>query len=215
MNIKWLGHAAFLITSQAGTRIITDPYTPGGGLSYGPIKETADIVTVSHGHGDHNNARALPGSPQVIRDTASKRIKDIEVRGVAVFHDEAKGQQRGNNIAFCFNVDGMRVCHLGDLGHPLTPEQVAAIGAVDILLIPVGGYFTIDAATATETCSALQPKVVIPMHFKTPKCTFPISTVDEFLHGKANAKKLGSSQVDFTREKLPAATEIVVLTPAL
>lgn len=215
MKIKWLGHAAFLITSQAGTKIITDPYTPGGGLSYGQIKESADIATVSHEHGDHNNAAALPGNPQVVRGAISKKIKDIELRGIAAFHDDSKGRQRGANTIFCFTVDGVNICHLGDLGHPLSPEQLTAIGEVDILLIPVGGYYTIDAAVATQTYHNLKPKVVIPMHFKTPKCGFPISTVDEFLRGKTNAKKVGTSEVEFSKEKLPASTEVIVLTPAL
>ena len=215
MRVKWLGHSAFLITSQAGTKVITDPYAPAVGLSYGPIKEAADIVTVSHGHGDHNNAAALPGSPLVIKGVMTKKVKDVELSGVATFHDEDKGSQRGSNTVFCFTIDGMKVCHLGDLGHTLSPEQAAAIGEVDILLIPVGGYYTIDAEAATQTYLDLKPKVVVPMHFKTPKCGFPISSVDDFLRGKTNAKKVGTSEVEFTREKLPVSTEIVVLTPAL
>ncbi len=116
MKIKWLGHASFLITSDSGIKIITDPYETGGGLSYGEIKESADIVTVSHDHFDHNNVAAVPGNPQVVKGTAE--VKGIEFKGISTYHDEAKGGQRGKNTILCFEVDGIRVCHLGDLGHP-------------------------------------------------------------------------------------------------
>ena len=116
---------------------------------------------------------------------------------------------------FCFEVDGIEVCHLGDLGHQLTDKQVADIGRVDILLIPVGGYYTIDAEVATEVCSKLSPKVIIPMHYKTGKCGFPIAGVDEFLRGKKNVNRLDSSEVEFKPAELPATTQVMVLEPAL
>ena len=164
MKIKWLGHAAFLITSDSGTRIITDPYKPADDLKYGKIGESADIVTVSHDHFDHNNAAAVKGSPRVIKGTTE--AKGIKFKGIPTHHDEAGGKQRGNNIIFCFEVDGIRVCHLGDLGHPLDDKQVAEIGKVDIVLTPVGGNFTIDARVATEVCDKLTPRVIIPMHYR-------------------------------------------------
>ena len=120
MKIKWLGHSSFLITSEKGQRIITDPYSVIQGISYSPINETADIVTVSHGHGDHNNARAIKGNPSIINDMGVKKITGIEIKGVAGHHDEAKGSKRGSNLIFCFAVDGINVCHLGDLGHLLS-----------------------------------------------------------------------------------------------
>ncbi len=213
MKIKWLGHACFMITSDIGTRLITDPYQPDEILTYGEINESADIVTVSHDHLDHSNVAAVGGSPEVVTGTAE--VKGIEFKGIPCYHDDAGGRLRGNNIIFCFQVDGIRVCHLGDLGHLLSDKQVAEIGTVDILLIPVGGYFTIDAKAASEVCNRLAPKVVIPMHYKTDKCDFPIAGVDEFLRGKGDVSRLGASEVEFKQGELPATTQIIVLKSAL
>ena len=213
MKVKWLGHATFLITSDAGIRIITDPYADRPELSYGEIKESADIVTVSHEHSDHNNVAAVQGNPEVVRGTAE--VKGIEFKGIPTYHDDSEGQQRGANVIFCFEVDGIRVCHLGDLGHPLADAQMAEIGKVDILLVPVGGFYTIDAEVATQTCNALSPRVVIPMHFKNEKCAFPIAEVDKFLEGKDNVTLLGVSEAEFKQGALPNVAQIVVLKPAL
>ncbi len=215
MRVKWLGHACFLITSRDGLRVITDPYAVGGGINYSPIKETADVVSVSHGHDDHSNVSAVKGKPEIINTAGIKTAKGIHFRGVATFHDEAQGRQRGSNTIFCFTMDDIKFCHLGDLGHVLNPEQVSEIGAVDILFVPVGGYFTIDAAVATQVCDQLGPKVIIPMHFKTPKCTYPIADVEDFLKGKKNVRRIDNSEVDFEVEKLPANTEILILHPSM
>ncbi|MBN1176453.1 MAG: MBL fold metallo-hydrolase, partial [Dehalococcoidales bacterium] len=128
MKIKWLGHAAFLITSDNGTKIITDPYETSEGLKYGEITDSADIVTISHDHGDHNNAAAVKGNPQVVRDSAE--AKGINIKAIATAHDDKGGSERGKNTVFCFQVDGVRVVHLGDLGHLLTDNQVVEIGKV-------------------------------------------------------------------------------------
>jgi len=213
MKVKWLGHAAFLITSDAGTRIITDPYARQENLSYGEIKEPADIVTVSHDHADHGNIAAVQGNPAVVRGTAE--VKGIKFKGVPAYHDEAQGGKRGSNTIFCFEVDGVKVCHLGDLGHQLNDKQVAEIGKVDVLLVPVGGFYTIDATVAGRVCDQLKPRVIIPMHFKTDKCAFPISGVDEFLKGKEKVSQLDTSEVEFKPDELPADTKIIVLKPAL
>jgi len=215
MKVKWLGHSCFLITYKDGTRLITDPYEVGGGINYSPIEETADVVVVSHGHGDHSNVSAVQGKPEVVRGDGTKTAKGIQFRGIATYHDASQGTQRGPNTVFCFTVDDIKLCHLGDLGHVLDPEQVTGIGAVDILLVPVGGYFTIDASAASQVCDQLKPKVVLPMHFKTPKCAYSIASVEDFLKGKKNVRKVGDSGVEFEREKLPAAAEIVLLQPAL
>ena len=209
MKIKWLGHASFLITSDSGTRIITDPYICGSGLRYDEIKEAADVVTVSHDHFDHNNVASVRGNPQVIKKPGE--AKGIKFEGVPTYHDASGGSERGNNTIFCMDIDGVRVCHLGDLGHPLSDQQVANIGKVDVLLIPVGGFFTIDAKVASEVCDRLSPRVIIPMHYKNEKCEFPISGVDDFLEGKGNVRKLDSSEAEFKAGALPAETEIVVL----
>ncbi|MGB6874254.1 MAG: MBL fold metallo-hydrolase [Dehalococcoidia bacterium] len=215
MKVKWLGHSCFLVTSTGGVRIITDPYIVGEGINYSPIKETADIVLVSHGHDDHSNVSAVQGKPEVVKGGGTKTAKGIQFRGIAAYHDASQGEQRGPNTVFCFDVDDVRLCHLGDLGHMLSPGQIAEIGAVDILFVPVGGFYTIDAPVASRVCDKLKPKVVIPMHFKTPRCAYPIAGVEDFLKGKKNVRRVGDSEVDFERERLPAATEIVLLQPAL
>jgi len=213
MKIEYLAHAAFMITSDAGTRIITDPYGSRDDFTYDEINETADIVTVSHEHFDHNNVAAVKGKPEVVRGTA--RAGGIDFKGVQTYHDESEGQQRGDNTIMCFEVDGVMVCHLGDLGHKLTGAQAAEVGRVDVLLVPVGGFYTIDAGLAGQTCDMLSPRVIIPMHYKTEKCDLPIAKLDEFLNGKQNIKRLEASEADFQRDKLPAATQIVVLKPSL
>ena len=213
MKIKWLGHASFMITAETGTKIITDPYVTAENLNYGEIKESADIITVSHEHGDHNNVAAVKGNPEVVRGTA--KVKGIEFKGSPTYHDDTGGKQRGKNTIFCFEVDGIRVCHLGDLGHPLSDKQTAELGSVDILLIPVGGFYTIDAKVASQLCDRLKPKVIIPMHFKNDKCAFPIAGVDEFLRGKEGVSRLDASEVEFKQGELAATTKTVVLKPAL
>lgn len=215
MKVRWLGHAAFLITAQDGTRIITDPYAPQGDrLTYADIGEAVDIVTVSHDHFDHNNVAAVKGKPQVVKGAGSHKAKGIEFKGVATHHDTASGSQRGANTVFCFTVDGIRVCHMGDLGHTLSDRQAAEIGQVDVLLIPTGGGPTIDPAAATQVAEKLKPKVIIPMHFRTARCTFPPSDEDDFAKGKPRVRKVDSSEVEFKKEGLPSATEIVVLKHA-
>ncbi len=217
MKVKWLGHASFMITSDAGIRIITDPYHASVALNYGEIKESADIVTVSHEqHGDHNNVAAVGGNPEVVRDAGTKEIKGIRLNGIATYHDDAEGSKRGNNTIFCFEVDGIRVCHFGDLGHSLSDKQVAELGSVDMVLIPVGGNYTIDAKVATEVCGKLAPKVILPMHYRNDKCSsFPVSGVDEFLQGKKDVSQLDASEVEFKQGELPASTQIIVLKSAL
>jgi len=215
MIIKWLGHACFLITSEEGLKVITDPYTMGGGINYSPIKEVADIVVVSHGHADHNNVSAVRGKAEVVKGGGTKTAKGVQFRGIATYHDIAQGKQRGANTIFCFTLDDIKLCHLGDLGHLLSQRQVNEIGGVDILFIPVGGFYTINAADASRVCDQLKPKVIIPMHFKTPRCTYPIAGVDDFLRGKENVEKMESSEIEFKLDELPAVSEIVVLKPAL
>ena len=215
MKIKYLAHASFLITSDAGVKIITDPYTRGDKLKYGEIKESADIVTVSHDHWDHSAVSVVGGNPEVVKKTGSAEVKGIPFTGVPAYHDDAKGSSRGSNIMFCAEVDGIRICHLGDLGHPLDDKQIGDLGRVDILLVPVGGFYTIDAEVATHVCQQLKPRVIIPMHYKTDKADMPIAGIDGFLRGKEGVSRLNASEAEFTLEKLPEKAQIVVLNPAL
>lgn len=213
MKIKYLAHASFLITSEKGIKIITDPYTPGGGLKYGAIKESADIVTVSHEHGDHNNTAAIKGNPVVVKNNAE--IKGIMIKAIPTEHDEKGGSQRGKNTIFCFSIDGINVCHMGDLGHMLTDVHVKAIGKADVIMLPVGGFFTINAATATKVAERLKPAIIIPMHYKTDKAEFPIAGVEDFIGGKTNISRINGSEIELTPGKLPQAPQIVVLRPEL
>ena len=218
MKIKWYGHAAFLITSEQGTRIITDPYEPGafgGQLSYGKIQDQAEIVLVSHDHADHNHTADLPGKPQIVKGGGSRSVKGIAIRGVNTYHDGSRGSERGNNTVFNLNVDGIQVCHLGDLGHVLSPQEVSEIGPVDILISPVGGFYTINAKEATQVADLLKPNVVIPMHFKTGKCGFPIAPVEEFLNQNPIVNRTGLTEVSFEKRSLPPEREVVVLDHAL
>jgi L-ascorbate metabolism protein UlaG (beta-lactamase superfamily) len=213
MKIKWLAHSAFLITADSGTRIVTDPYTTDPRFNYGEITETAEIVTASHGHGDHNNVAAVRGNPQVVNDSGT--YQGIKIKAVPTAHDESGGSQRGKNTIFCFDVDGVNVCHCGDLGHVLTDAQVKAIGRVDVLLVPVGGFFTIDAAAANRVCEQLKPKIILPMHYLTEKIKLPIKGVEEFLKGKSNVRRAEGSEIEVKATSLPSGPQIVVLKHAL
>lgn len=217
MKVKWLGHSSFIITSDEGIKILTDPYRLGMfGVNYDKIKEAADIVVVTHEHPDHNNVEGVPGNPEVIRGAGTRQAKGIEFRGIASFHDASGGSQRGPNNIFCFTVNGVRLCHLGDLGHTLSDRQLADIGEVDVLLTPMAGNFTLDAAGAHKVVDQIKPRVVIAMHYKTDKCpTFPVTDVEPFLAGKKNVKRLDTAEAEFKKNKLPSATEIVVLKHAL
>ena len=239
MRIRYLGHACFMITSDSGTRIITDPFTTGGNLTYGEIKESADIVTVSHDHGDHNNVAAVKGDPKVVKDKTTwvlpeailepsyvkdripglyndkKEISNIRFNAIHTYHDNVEGKQRGKNTIFCFEVDGVRVCHLGDLGHWLSDKQVAELGKVDILLIPVGGFYTIDAKVATEVGNQVKPKVIIPMHWNYKWNKPEIANVDEFLQGKTGVIRSDAREEEFSMGQLLTATQIKVLKPEL
>jgi L-ascorbate metabolism protein UlaG (beta-lactamase superfamily) len=221
MKIKWLGHASFLITSDSGVRIITDPYPDGVlaalmGLRYKKIQETADIVTISHDHPDHNNIAAILGNPKVIRESGTTEVKGISFKGITASH----GRFRGSVVVFCFTIDGVRLCHPGDLVRLLTEQQISEAGEVDILFLPIIGLplvgkFTFNAAKPDLICERLKPKVAIPMHFRNSRCWMPFPTIDRFLADKTEYQKLQSSEVEFSKESLPSSMQILVLEPAL
>lgn len=218
MKLKWLGHSSFLFTASDGTKILTDPYEPGGysgSLGYGAFMEPIDVVTLSHDHPDHGYIQGLVGKPTIVKGIGSHNIKGISIKGVATYHDNSRGRERGNNTVFVVSVDEIKICHCGDLGHILSPADATLVGPIDILLIPVGGFYTIDAKEATVVADRLQPKLIIPMHYKTAKCAFPIASVDEFLKGKTNIRKSKESEIEITPKNLPAQTEIMVLQYAL
>lgn len=213
MKIKFLGHAAFLITSDQGIRVITDPYKPGcfgGGIKYSPITEEADIVTISHDHDDHSETK-IKGNPVFVKEKGKKEIKGITINGIEVFHDKSGGKERGKDIIFNMLIDGLNVVHMGDVGHIISKDDVEKLGNVDVLLIPVGGYFTIDANDADNIIELLKPKIVIPMHFKTAKCEFPIAPVEDFIKNK-EVKKI-DGELEVKKESLLSSRVIYVLTP--
>jgi L-ascorbate metabolism protein UlaG (beta-lactamase superfamily) len=219
MKIKFLGHSCFLITSGDGNKVITDPYVTGipwPPLRYGEIRESADVVTVSHNHKDHSNAEAVRGNPQVLKGKTQVVIKGMRFRSVTTYHDRVGGKKKGENIIFICEIDGVTICHLGDLGHQLAAEQVAGLGRVDVLLVPVGGFYTIEPDEATGLCDRLKPRVIIPMHYKTDKLNDDnLGDVETFLKGKRNVSRLEASEVEFTHGNLPAETQIIVLKPAM
>ncbi len=177
MQIRWLGHASFLITA-GDVKIITDPFHPRVGY---PLYEgPADIATVSHGHDDHNAIEFLKDHPEVIDKPGSYEIKGVAIEGITSFHDKNQGRNRGPNTIFKISGENISVVHLGDLGHILDNQQVEAIGRVDILLVPVGGTYTINAAEAFSVAELLSPEIIIPMHFKTPPCTIQLEPLELF-----------------------------------
>ena len=182
MKIQWFGQSAFLLVSDSGLRVITDPYDPL--IGYGEINEVADVVTVSHDHRDHNYIQGLKGNPIVLKGAGIRQTNGVEFRGIAISHDKNQGKQRGNNTLFCFIIDGVRVCHLGDLGHTLAEPVIESIGQVDLLLTPVGGFYTIDDSEATDIVAELSPHITIPMHYKTEKSGQNLAPVDKFLADK-------------------------------
>jgi len=209
LKITYLAHSCFLITSSDGLKVITDPYNV---IGYAPINESADIVTISHEDWDHSNVAGVTGQPEVVRAPGTTTVKGVEFKIIEAWHDA--GKTKPNNIV-CFTVDGVNFCFLGDLGSTLTPEQISAIGSMDVLFVPVGGGgYTINAKRATETYSAINPAIVIPMHYGTQKLAFSLDGINDFLLEKSNVKKLNSSLLEISKAELPKSTTIVVMDPA-
>ena len=218
MRIKYYGHAAFKMTNEKGVRIIFDPYQSGaydGALSYGRITDEADIVLTSHDHDDHHYTRDIKGPFTHISKAGPHTVKGIKVKGIPTHHDGSRGKERGDNLIFVVEADGIVVAHMGDLGHTLDRDVLKEIGNVDVLLIPVGGFFTIDAQQATRVMNDLTPALTIPMHFKTEKSSFPIAKVEEFTSGKKNVRRVKSNELEIRKESLPTEAEIVLLDYAL
>lgn len=218
MEISYLGHSSFKLKGKKGT-VVTDPY--GDYVGFSLPSASADMVTVSHDHPDHNNVKKISGTARrerpFIVDTAGEyEVAGISVFGVPTFHDANQGVERGSNIVFTVLLDEVRICHLGDLGHELTNEQVSAIGAIDVLIVPVGGHFTINPAQAVKTIQTLEPSYVIPMHYRTTehdeKVFADVVMLETFLkeYG-ASPTPVVSLSVD--KQKLPEETELVVLQP--
>ncbi|MDE7400981.1 MAG: MBL fold metallo-hydrolase [Clostridia bacterium] len=179
MKIRYLGHSSFLLTESTGTAIVCDPYGDAVGFSMPAV--SADAVTVSHHHFDHDNVKAVGGNPVILDREQGYELPGVVINAVKSFHDDRQGALRGENVIFKFRMDGLDVCHLGDLGEECSSELIEAILPVNILLIPVGGNYTIDAAKAKEYVDRIMPDVVIPMHYRVKGCEVDIDKVDEFI----------------------------------
>ncbi|MBV7275835.1 MBL fold metallo-hydrolase [Clostridium sp. PL3] len=211
MKIKWFGQSCFMITSENGTKIVTDPYNKMLGYKLPEIE--ANIVSTSHEHGDHNNVKAVKGNFVHINESGEFSKDGIEIKGVKTFHDKASGAKRGKNTIYNFKVDGINICHCGDLGHTLDSNFVKEIGNVDILLLPVGGRATIDAIDAVTVMKQLNPIVVIPMHYRTKALGligYIFSKVDKFI--TASGLKVKEDDVlKLNQENINDYSGIVVL----
>jgi L-ascorbate metabolism protein UlaG (beta-lactamase superfamily) len=209
--VIWHGHACFELQGKSVT-IVTDPFK---GIGLPEPKATADIVLCSHSHGDHNNTKPVLGKDGQVLESfvGSKNLKGISIKGIATFHDEATGSKRGKNSVYTFNLDGVQFCHLGDLGHELSPATLKDIGPADVVFVPVGGYFTIGPETATKVCEKLKPKIIITMHYRMrgmPSMFDLLKPVDAFLEGKKNAERIKGSVITIEKDKLPKETKIIV-----
>lgn len=211
MEIQYLGHACFKLIGKK-LSVITDPFDAKT-AGYRPIKQSADVVTVSHNHFDHNYTQAITGDPLIFDTPGEYEAKGAEFKGVSAFHDEEGGKDRGLITIFAIEIEGIKICHLGDLGTELSPDQLEQLDGVDILLIPVGGTYTIGAEKAAKVTSQLEPKIVIPMHYKTKEGKVgdgKLDSVDKFLHemGVTPEKK---ERLKITKKDLPEELEVVVL----
>ena len=212
MIFTCIGHAKFLIELENGLRIVTDPYDATCGYPVTPVP--ADVVLVSHGHHDHSAVDTIPGTPRVIDKAGSYDLGDgVTVTAVEAFHDDAEGTKRGRTLLFSIRAEGLNAIHLGDLGHIPNAEQINALGAADVLMVPVGGFFTIDAAQAKETAALLQARVVLPMHYKTrANADWPIASVEAFT-GLYDTPAEEVNLLRVAEDDLMCQPEVAVLLP--
>ena len=218
MIIKYLGHSAFELRLDDKRKVVFDPYEAGsydGAVGFGPITGSYDIAVVSHDHPDHASAKVIASAENVVDSDGAFDFEGVGIRSFGVFHDETSGSERGNNLVSIVETEGLRIAHLGDLGHIIDPAELPELEGVDVLLIPVGGYFTIDAGTAASIVEKFRPKIVIPMHFKTEKLGFPIAAVDDFISLMDNVEVAGASELEISGESLSGASKVVVLDPAM
>lgn len=192
MKLEWIGHSCFRMTSQGGTVIMTDPYDDSVGIPLAPV--SGDLVTMSHEHHDHNNAAMLLGAPVIARGLESARVGDVCTHALASYHDDVRGEKRGPNAIRVFQMDGLKVVHMGDQGCMPEADVVSGIAGADVMLLPVGGFYTVDARQAKAIVAASHPRCVVPMHYKTPHCVYPIEGVAQFLQA------MGAQNVHARRE---------------
>ncbi len=217
-KISWAGQSCFSISVSHGkdhsADIVIDPFSEEAiGLKLPSL--SADIVMVSHEHKDHNNVKGVKGTPVVIDGPGEYEVKEVFVQGISSFHDNEQGKERGTNTIYMFEAEQMRFCHLGDLGQAqLTDEQLEKIGRVDILMIPVGGVYTISGAEAAKIIAQIEPKIVIPMHYALPKLKVELDDLAKFLKSMGKSDITPVDKLTIKQKELPkeGVTDIVVLT---
>lgn len=200
MKIRFIGHACFLI-EIGGLRVMTDPFDKSVPYKF-PEKEEVDIVTISHDHFDHNAVNRLKVRKEVLKDPVDKIIDGVKFKSKSFFHDEEGGKRRGKNAIFLIEGEDFKIVHLGDLGHIPEEKEIGIFKNPDFLMVPVGGYYTIDSIKADKIIEILNPLITIPMHYKTGKLDFPIAKVDEFLKNKQNVHKLTTLEAEFNKLNL-------------
>ena len=210
MKIEYLGHSCFKLTESTVTSVVCDPYDPSVG--YDMPRLTADAVTVSHKHYDHDYINAVDGNPTVIDKECSQDLSGVEINAIKSFHDGQRGKARGENVIFKFRMDGIDICHLGDLGEACSSELIDLLLPVNVLLIPVGGTYTIDAEMAKEYVDRIMPDVVIPMHYREKGCTLDIDKVDEFINifDKECVEETDGGELELMRSDLSGDTKVIV-----
>lgn len=211
MDIYWHGQACFRIKGKT-TTVVVDPFDPGfTGLKL-PKDLSADIAIKTHDHGDHNFLEAVTGGPVQITGPGEYEIKGVAILGVGVFHDQQNGAERGKNTVYHIQIDGINIVHAGDLGHQLTQAQLEEIGETDILMIPVGGVYTVDVKDAAEVVAQLEPRIILPMHYSIEGLKFPLDGVDKFLKEMGVENAVPVSKLSITKDKLPEEPQVMVLS---
>jgi len=210
LQIRWHGHSCFGITNEI--TLVTDPHD-GKSIGIHAPNVTGDIVLVSHDHYDHNSVKSVEKEgAKVITDTRKRNITNVEIKGIESFHDGCRGEKRGNNIIYKFTMEDITFCHMGDLGHDLDEETVQKIGDVDILFIPIGGTFTLDAKQAWRIIKKVKPRIAVPMHYKIGGLSLPITGIEPFLEeSNYEILKVGN-EIDIEKEDLPEEPEIWMFT---
>jgi len=208
VDIQWLGHSCFKIKGSQAV-IVTDPFPPD--IGYSPGKLSADIITVSHGHPSHSYLQIVGGSPKSVTGPGEYEISGVLIIGVASHHDNEGGTVRGKNTIYLMEVDGLSICHLGDIGHILNDAQVEEIGDIDVLMLPVGGINTIGATRAAEIIRQLEPKIVLPMHYKTPVIDRELEPVDKFLKEMGIEQAEPRPKLTVSKSNLPLSLQVILL----
>lgn len=207
-EIKWFGHACFRLKSREAT-ILTDPVPRS--LGYKVDKQRADIVTLSHEHTGHIATEIIGGDFKIVRGPGEYEMHEVFITGIRTYHDNKGGEERGRNTAYIVEVENMTICHLGDLGHTLTEEQVEALSSVDILIVPVGGGPVLDAEKAAEVVGQIEPKLVIPMQYRTALGDTERDELDRFLKEMASPDVTAVDKLTIRQSELRESIEVVVL----